>query len=138
MFSVPGFGTGFRGWRHGAQGFSTATQWVTVAYLPLVPVQRCVVRRPAGDGRGVEVMSGTPLAWREIASTWMWSWVGLPVLCLWPVLVARWILGDVLPERGIELPQAAHVGIAIFVLANLAGVLGLAGLRASGERLTLR
>ena len=138
MLAVPGFGAGFRGWRHGADGISTATMWFLFGYLPIVPVMRCRVRRPglagaSGRSGRVEILEGTPLSAREIAATYLWSFGGVPALALWPVLLAGWLYRDLLPERDLELPEAAHLAIAVFVLANLAGVLTVAGFRASGE-----
>ena len=159
MASINGIGTGWRGWRHGADGVSVATSWITFVYLPIVPLRRCRVRNhtdfeaerirtlpqavgalAAMGGGGVtweervEVLERTPLDGREVAETYLRAYVLVPLLCLWPFLLGRWAL-TWFPDRS-AIPPPAIVAAIAFCLANAMIVLLVAvrRMRGAGRR----
>lgn len=154
MVSINGIGTGYRGWRHAEDGTATATLWITVVFLPVLPLRRyrlrsrtdfdaerfprnpLVVAAALGGGLQwsdpVEIQERLPLAWKEIGGTYLWCYLLIPLLCLWPVLVGRLVFRHWLPDAGIAAPDWVHVGFAVLVLAYMGAVLAIAARRLRG------
>ena len=143
MATFNGTGSRFLGWRHQDDGLSTATLWFTVAYFPLVPLRRFRLRNltdfdaersPTGLavlaalGGGVswtepvDVLERLPLSWREIVATYLRCYVLIPLLCLWPIALTRFVFGW-LEGRGSVPSQEVVVAAALVNLAYVALVL---------------
>lgn len=152
MATFNGIGTRFLGWRHRDDGLSTATLWFTVAYFPLVPLRRFRLRNltdfaaersptglavlaPLGGGvfwtEPVDMLERLPLSWREIAATYLRCYVLIPLLCLWPIPVGRFVIAW-FREHGSVLTQGVGVTFIVFALANAVLVLLIAVRRMRG------
>jgi hypothetical protein len=153
MSTVNGWGTALRGWNHQPDGTAFATSWVVVSYLPLVPLRRYHVRvltdfghepfvpPPADDARfrlgvswtePIEVLARLPLSWREIGLTYLRAYVLVPLLCVWPILIAVPVLG--LVSRGRRAPTSLVNAFVLVGIVNALAVLLIAARRMRGYR----
>jgi len=108
MSTINGFGTRYYGWRHNEDSTATATSWVSLFYLPLIPLRRHSLRvlsdprsspvRLRGIGGGAlgflasqtdhyAILGQTPLSGVEIAKTYAKAYILLPLLMAWPLLL---------------------------------------------------
>jgi hypothetical protein len=104
MATINGIGTMYYGWRHSENQPSTATKWFTLFYLPILPLGRYalevltdfssenLVSTSSASSGGVatqydyiKTISKTPLAWKEIARTYINAYILLPLLVTWPI-----------------------------------------------------
>jgi hypothetical protein len=152
MATFNGIGTGLLGWRHQDDGLSTATLWFTVVYLPVIPLRRFRVRNltdfdaersptwfevVAALGGGVswtdpvDTLERLPLSWREIAGTYLRCYALIPLLCLWPVAVVRFLTGR-FEAHSVVHAQGVQVAFALLCLANMVLVLLFAVRRMRG------
>lgn len=161
MARLNGIGTGFLGWRHRPDGVSTATLWFTVAYLPVIPLRRFRLRNLTDfDAERsptvfettaallggiawtdpIEILDRLPLQWQEIVATYLRCYVLVPLLCLWPIALTRFVFGW-LEGQGIVPSQEVVVAAALVNLAYVVFVLlesvrrmrGYPGSRLHGE-----
>ena len=105
MSSKDGFGTSYYGWRHLADGTATATKWVTVSWLPVIPLHRQRLRvltnfaNPELKLRAgrltvakfdqvdrYQFLEKLPLSAKEIGTTLCKTYLGLPAIFLLPML----------------------------------------------------
>jgi len=146
MSTYSGFGTAFYGWQHFADGTSTATRWVCLFYIPVLPLRRARMRvltnfasegffpkKSAAAGAklplikvGVvavedryQVLEELPLAGAEILLTYMRTFVLMPLAMLWPFAVVV-VFGQMAKERNWLDQMWA---IWVFVLLGI-GALG--------------
>ncbi|AXQ27782.1 hypothetical protein D0B54_03440 [Solimonas sp. K1W22B-7] len=141
MAEISGCGTMFYGWKHQGE-YSTATSWFTLFYVPVIPWDRYRLRaltasekerlRALPDGLPAEVVGhGSDdlyvvhqrLLWdgREILVTYLKTYVLLPFLMAWPLLL-------VLADRALFGPRPELIGVpwvettlkvfAVFMVVN--------------------
>ena len=156
MGTINGFGTGFRGWQHHADGSSTAPSWFLCGVLPVVPLRRYRLRtltdfenesfgtpaQVAVAAMGafswsdpVAIEARLPLSWREIGMTYFRAYVLVPLLCLWPfgvLAIAMAILRSVRGEPLAKLPDAWVKVLIGVIMANFVAVLLVAARRMRG------
>lgn len=71
------------------QNRATATKWFTFLYLPVLPLQRLYVQFLPHEGTGFsyQVLGQTPLNWKEIALTYFWGSLVMPVSLIGPLFL---------------------------------------------------
>jgi hypothetical protein len=105
MATLNGFGNMFYGWKHQPGEDSSATKWLTIFYIPIVPLGRYRLKvltdfnhektriraTPVGmlasQENRFDILERTSLNWGEILRTYVSTFVGLPILMLGPFLV---------------------------------------------------
>jgi len=90
IFSINGTGLRFYGISNPDQdGRSSATVWVTFFFFPLIPVRRVILTRKVTLPRDFvyTIHEKQSLRLKEIASTWMWGLIIVPVLLLAPLVL---------------------------------------------------
>jgi len=110
MATLNGFGTMFYGWKHQAQESSSATKWLTVFYIPIVPLGRYRLKvltdfghegtrlsaSPVGlmasQENRFDITEKTALNWVEVLQTYAKTFIGLPLLMIAPFLVFMGII----------------------------------------------
>lgn len=110
MATLNGFGTMFYGWKHQAQEHSSATKWLTIFYIPIVPLGRYRLKVLTDFGRertrvratpaGVlasqenrfDIAEKTAMNWAEVLQTYAKTFVGLPILMVAPYLALMAII----------------------------------------------
>jgi hypothetical protein len=111
MSTLDGFGTMFYGWKHLAGQPSTATKWMTVFYIPIIPLGRYQLRVKTNFWRDMEQIRSTPLGlmasrqdrfeilgktsihWPEVLLTYAKTYIVLPLLMFAPLLV-EWLFSS--------------------------------------------
>lgn len=112
MWSVGGTGTALRSCtRHDAGGIFDATRWVTLLYLPILPLDRAryrlVERRSSFPGRRAVVLQRVDdlgLGLVDVARTYVLAWIVVPLALVLPTAV----LG--LPGIAAGRPEFAAAG----------------------------
>jgi hypothetical protein len=113
--SFGGTGTALRACtRVGDDGVFTATKWLTLAYLPIWPLRRARYRLidhgwrfPAQRTLRVHELEKLPLSRAEVARTYAWAWLGVPVVLWGPTSLLS------LPGIVLGQPQFAAVGAVL-------------------------
>ncbi|MFM2244392.1 MAG: hypothetical protein RL071_466 [Pseudomonadota bacterium] len=113
--SFGGTGTALRACtRVGNDGAFEATTWVTLIYLPIWPLRRGRYRLldhgwrfPARRTLWVHELELLPISRVEVARTYAWGWLGVPVGLWGPTSLLS------LPGIVLGLPEAAAVGAAL-------------------------
>lgn len=140
MSSINGFGTLYYGWRHFQDGTSTATKWLALFYIPVIPLQRHTLKvltdfthegvqvKPiAGGLLGVSasqmnhylIVKKTPLVLREAFITYLKTYVVLPILMFWPFCLAV-LLGSAfapLPDSFLLMAFSAVCTVSTLISA---------------------
>jgi hypothetical protein len=64
-----------------------ATVWFTFLWLPILPLRRESIQfQPSSDsGFSYITLERTPLVFREVAKTYLFGWIALPLLVLGPL-----------------------------------------------------
>lgn len=140
MSTYGGFGSLYYGWRHRPDGTSTATKWLAVFYIPVVPLRRDHVKVLTdfeNDRIGVQSLAGgllgtaltqtdyfqvlerLPLSFSEVGLTYAKTFLGLPLLMAFPygvfLLVAKLIGPDLFDS---DIGKQVAMGISFVCLAN--------------------
>lgn len=118
MSTINGFGTLYYGWRHRDDGTATATRWVALCWLPVLPLGRHHLRvltdfnRPdVSSGLGgltlslqdrYERLDTLRLSPREVALTYVKAYVGLPAVLVLPVVLMSLLLAG-LGKLGLDV-----------------------------------
>lgn len=100
MSTVNGFGTLYYGWKSLPDNTAEATKWVVFAFFPVVPVRRHHLHvQSSGQYRAFslfgggnfkmdfEILESMPLDWRSVAKTYLWGYLGVPVLLGIPLAI---------------------------------------------------
>ena len=112
MSTLNGFGTLYFGWRHAADGTSTATKWFAVSWVPVVPLYRQRLRvltnfsnpEPLKSELGglvvsqqdrYEIVEPLPLSAKEVATTLAKTYLGLPAILFGPLVVAALLMKSI-------------------------------------------
>lgn len=113
--SIGGTGTALRACTRVADdGTFAATKWVTVLYLPIWPLRRARYRLidrgwsfPVRRTLWVQELGPLPLRRAEVARTYAWAWLGMPVALWGPTSLMS------LPGILLGLPKVAAVGAVL-------------------------
>ena len=153
MSTINGFGTTYYGWRHQSDGTATATKWLTVSWLPVIPLGRQRLRvlsdlaKPElkSEALGLVVsqvdryqyLEKLPLSAGELLLTLGKTYIGLPAILILPmlglacILVALHKFGvDVRPETTAF--EVVMLGGGLLVFLNFFWQIVLAIRRARG------
>jgi hypothetical protein len=99
-------------------GISTATNWFTFIFLPIIPFGRVKVRflPHIGSGFSYQLISKEKLVLREVLKTYLFCWILFPLAIFGPaVLTIKQVWAKVgLPEI-IHIPFGVVAVIWIFV-----------------------
>jgi hypothetical protein len=155
MSTFNGFGTLFYGWQHKKDGTSVTTKWVVFFYIPVFPISRHHVKvltnfnnekflttsehgflagTPAQITR-YDMIENTPLNFREIANTYVKTFILGPILLLWPGLIffgLTWLLKRNPEWKSHTWVVYVSVGVTVIMLANIIAVTMIALRRARG------
>lgn len=111
MSNVSGFGTLYYGWKHSADGTGTATKWITILWLPVIPLFREKLRVLTNfkeDSKNIRAELGglvlsqqdkyerigrLPLSINEILVTYLKAYIGLPIILIGPLVLLFAFLG---------------------------------------------
>lgn len=114
MSTLNGFGTTLLGISpQNEQHEATATCWITLLYLPFVPLRRYTVRflSHKGSGFSYQILTEGPLNWREVALTYLYGWLLFPLLLFWPFpLMVREVW------QSLGLPQVFNIPFMVFAI----------------------
>lgn len=86
--TVNGIGTRFYGISiPDERGESTATLWFTIAYLPILPIKRYIIKRAITKASifRYTIIQKTPLKIKEIFIVYFLGWIVTPIFLLWPL-----------------------------------------------------
>ncbi len=113
MSSINGFGTLYYGWRHAADGTSTATKWIAVSWVPVIPCYRERLRVLTDYNKNniqselgglivsqidtYEKLEKLPLSAKEVGITLIKTYLGLPLAWIAPIFLG--LLVAVLAKR---------------------------------------
>jgi hypothetical protein len=110
-----------------ADGSVAATKWLALLWLPLVPLQRLTIRPSRSVRRGeaqlpFELLDTAPPRLREVAMTYFFGWIVMPLLLGWPLLLFGFAgrLG-LPPARGL-----LHAGVTELLFVGGIVYLGVA------------
>ena len=160
MSTHNGIGTMFYGWKHAANGESTATQWATIFYVPVLALGRYRLRVLTDFERekfvssgaealaalggnivrtdNLEILERLPFDVKEMASTYLKTYLVLPLLMSWPFFVLKPLIGHLLrafPEwRDSPAYPVISTAIAVALLVNAVSVPMWAIQRARGYK----
>lgn len=156
MFTIAGFGTMYYGWQHYKDGVSTATKWLVVSWIPLIPLSRyCLkVHTDFKDRRFLahvgpspffpfaisfvdeyQVLERIPLCVREIIRTYFRTFVLGPPLVLWPWLLIwgfYYLIQQNPSWKSCVWPFYVIVGLVAVMFGNTIAVAQVAIRRARG------
>ncbi len=92
---------------------ATATHWFTFFYLPIVPLKRYTVRflPHRGSSFSYQILAEGPLNWREVALTYLYGWLLIPLFIFWPISLA---VREVWQSLG--LPQSFNIPFMVFAI----------------------
>ena len=101
--SIVGFGVRLYDYRPLGDGTVEATRWVTIAGLPLIPLETERLRplAPAGEARRHEVRGRRPTPLARAVRIVLLSWVVMPAVIAGPLVGTFLVLR---PEPGVPLP----------------------------------
>ncbi len=109
-----------------ADGSVSATKWLALLWLPLLPLQRLTIRPSRYARRGdaqlpFELLGTAPPRLREVAKAYFFGWIVLPLLLGWPLLLFGFAerLG-LPPARGL-----LHAGVTDWLLVGAIVYLGV-------------
>lgn len=127
MTTLNGIGTRFYGVSTpNKKGESTATQWVTFAYLPIIPLKRYVIKRLLTKPTifSYNLIQRTSLQAKEILITYFLGWIATPIFLLWPLPFA---IKEVAIKLGYTNDKAEgvlyNIAICFFILWIIFAVL---------------
>ncbi len=110
MSTYNGFGTSFRGVsRPNTDGVRTGTKWITLLYLPVIPLSRhhFIYGKSKltdfGSAQEYYILSKEPLDWGEVITTYILCWLVFPLLF-------------VIPGVLIFVYRPSEVGLVIFTV----------------------
>jgi len=138
MSTLNGFGTLYYGWRHASDGTATATKWLAVSWVPVIPLQRQHLRvltdfeKPQQPKAGLgglvvsqtdhyQIIADTPLSAKEIALTLAKTYIGLPALLFAPMLVVALFM-KLLQHMGVDV-RPGTMAFNVFIGASFAALL---------------
>lgn len=86
VVNVDGCGLTFLGAKRSQKGdYHLATVWLTIVYIPLIPLRRYRVR--FGPNDEYTILSKTSLRTKEILACYLWCWIFLPISVVGPVFL---------------------------------------------------
>ena len=109
-----GIGTTLLGVRPSTgEGESTATEWFTFIYLPLIPLARYRLHflPHKGSGFSYEILERVPLRGREVIITYLNGWILTPFLLFAPLVLA---VREV--WTGLGLPESWYIPFMVFAI----------------------
>ncbi len=115
--SLNGCGTRYLGVRKtGTPGQRTATLWITLFFLPLVPLSRAILlpvrKRPFV--LEYKFLGTTPLVAKEILLTYLFGWLVIPLCGLAPMVLA---VHEV--QQALGIPQALEIPVILVAIGWL-------------------
>jgi hypothetical protein len=137
MSTLNGFGTMFYGWRHAEGTASTATKWLSVFYIPVVPLGRYELKvktdfanegtrleaTPVGlmasQSNHFEILRKTNFRWSEVLQTYANTFVGLPLLMCAPLLLL-WLLSHLISFPHYKSTQDTPLLLNVVLMAVVA------------------
>lgn len=111
---LSGIGTTLLGVRPSdVESESTATEWFTFIYLPLVPLARYRLRflPHTGSGFSYEILAREPIHAREVLTTYLNGWILTPIVLFSPLVLA---VREV--WSAIGLPESLYIPFVVLAI----------------------
>ncbi len=137
MSTINGFGTLYYGWQHFADGTSTATKWLALSWVPVVPLYKEKLRVLSNfeSGKGelkselgglvvsqldhYEVIEKLPISAKEVLLTFAKTYIGLPVLLFGPIFIGALLFLFIPLKLGVPVKPGDFIfllfGASIFI-----------------------
>jgi len=121
--TINGIGTMYYGWKAHPDGSATATWWIVVVFLPLIPLRRERLRiyspgadniaLPATGQTAWQIVERLPLDWTSILLTYFKGFIIVPAILIGPIVLA--VLGVKFGFQKLQMKVPEYViGIGAF------------------------